>query len=198
MKRLTLAVIGCLVFLPFVVQAHTPIDGVTVGMLPQSPWFPLKLVGEQVATFFTFSATMKFERELRLAGLRLSETQAMCEDAENCAATALTKRYQKQLERAERAAARVSKKDQEKVSEKLKAALAQHDVSLSEIRDDAPSNALEALTMASERSHQTLRQAFDSVTKNLTPDLQQRLTEEIEKAETGRINAEKLKQKLGQ
>ena len=106
MRRFAAVAVCSLILFPLVVQAHTPIDGVTVGMLPQSRWFSLKLVGERTAAFFTFSPTKKFERELRLAGLRLAETQAMCEDAESCDATALTKRYQKQLERTERAAAR--------------------------------------------------------------------------------------------
>lgn len=198
MKRLTLIVVGFLILIPVGVFAHTPIDDVTVGMLPQSRWFPLKLVGERVVTFFTFSATEKFQRELRLAGLRLAELQAMCEDADQCDAAALTKRYQQQLERAERTAARVAQKDQEMVSEKLSAALGQHATVLSEVQNNAPQNALEALAQASERSGQTLQTAISAVSKHLTPEFQEKIKANIEKAEAGRLEALRLKQQLQQ
>lgn len=179
MKRLTLAVIGCLVFLPFVVQAHTPIDGVTVGMLPQSPWFPLKLVGEQVATFFTFSATMKFERELRLAGLRLSETQAMCEDAESCQADELMARYEQQLTRVQNAASHLPAAQQQAASEKIITALEQHDVVFGELQESAPKDAQETFSKATAMAEQSLGHAFSSIMQKLAPELQKTMTEKL-------------------
>ncbi|MFH1582433.1 MAG: DUF5667 domain-containing protein, partial [bacterium] len=80
------------------------------GMTPDSPFYFLEIIAEEIGTFFTFGDLKKAERHAALAVERLAEAQAVIEKGKSELAEKTLERYENQLEksiaRAEKAMAK--------------------------------------------------------------------------------------------
>lgn len=70
------------------------------GILPDSPFYALKRLGENVGTFFTFNKAEKAERLSGLAELRIAEAQEMIKKGKTEHATRAVQDYERQIRKA--------------------------------------------------------------------------------------------------
>ncbi len=132
------------------------------GMTPDSPFYFLEIIAEEIGTFFTFGDLKKAERHAALAEERLAEAQAMVEKGKSELAEKTLARYEKQLNksiaRAEKAMAKG--KSTEKVIEvvaKVGQATSKHLEVLAEIYEKVPEQvkpAIENAMKVSVRGHE--------------------------------------------
>ncbi|MDD5430836.1 MAG: DUF5667 domain-containing protein [Candidatus Pacebacteria bacterium] len=73
---------------------------ISTGILPDSPFYFVKVLGEQIKLTFTFNAENKVKQYLHLAGVRLAEYQKLMEKGKLEIAQKTLDKYSKQLDRA--------------------------------------------------------------------------------------------------
>ncbi len=123
------------------------------GMTPDSPFYFLEIIAEEVGTFFTFGDLKKAERHAALAEERLAEAKAVVEKGKSELAEKTLERYENQLEKS---MARVEKamakgKSTEKVIEvvaRVGRATSKHLEVLAEIYEKVPEQAKPAIENA--------------------------------------------------
>lgn len=95
------------------------------GMLPDSPFYGLKLFVESIGTTFTFGAEARADRALELAEVRLAEAKAMAEMNKGDLAAQAVADYKSKMEEAQENAADIED------TEKREAALTRIDAATS-------------------------------------------------------------------
>lgn len=89
-------------------------------VMPDNPFYFLKVWYEKIITFFSFGDTKKAERYTKLAERRLYEAEKMAEKGKEKITQRLLKEYEKFLDKALGKAEELKKKAEEKAKEKLK------------------------------------------------------------------------------
>lgn len=138
------------------------------GLTPDSPFYFLEIVVEEIGTFFTFGDIKKAERYANLATERLAEAQAVVEKDKPELAEKTLKKYENQLNksiaRAEKAMAKG--KDFEKVMQvmaKAGNATSKHLEVLAEVYEKVPEQAksgIENAMTASVKGHEKVVEAL--------------------------------------
>ena len=123
------------------------------GLLPDSPFYFLEIISEDIVSLFTFGDLKKAERYAKLATERLAEVQAIAEKEKPKLIEKTLARYEKQLEnsiaRAEKAQAK--DKNTEKVMEvvaRVGQATSKHLQVLAEVGEKCPEQAKSAIENA--------------------------------------------------
>ena len=124
------------------------------GLTPDSPFYFLERISEEIGTFFTFGDLKKAERYAALATERVAEARAVVEKGKPEAAEKALKRYRYQLEKAlvQAEKAKVKGKNIEKVTEIVAKATSKHLTVLERVLEKVPEQAKEAITKALENS----------------------------------------------
>ncbi|MFH1820381.1 MAG: DUF5667 domain-containing protein [Candidatus Nealsonbacteria bacterium] len=136
------------------------------GLTPDSPFYFLETIIEEIGTFFTFGDLKKAERHTILAAERLAEAQAVVEKGKPELAEKTLKRYEMQLQnsiaRAEKAQAKGE--NTEKVMARVGQATSKHLEVLVEVYEKVPEqakpaieNAMKASLKGHERAVETLK-----------------------------------------
>ena len=127
------------------------------GLTPDSPFYFLETIAEEIVTFFTFGDLKKAERYATLAAERLAEAQAVVEKGKSELVEKTLARYEKQLNnsiaRAEKAMA--EDKNTEKamaVLAKVGKATSKHLEVLAEVYEKVPEQAKSAIENAMKAS----------------------------------------------
>jgi len=100
----------------------SPTEGqetILVGILPDSPFYFFKALGEDIKAFFTFDVLAKAQRYAGMAQLRIAEMQAMAEQAKTKRMEKAAERYQKQLEKSVKYLAKAQERDREQEKERI-------------------------------------------------------------------------------
>jgi len=137
------------------------------GLTPDSPFYLLEEIAEEIGTFFTFGDIKKAERYATLATERIAELKAMVEKGKSEAAEKALVRYQKQLESS---LSRIKKaeekgKDVSKVNEIVSEATGQHFIVLDQLLEICPEKARQAIVKAKEVSMNGQRTALKALAK---------------------------------
>ena len=137
------------------------------GLTPDSPFYFLEIIVEEIGTFFTFGDLKKAERHATLAAERLAEAQAMAEKGNPELAEKTLERYGMQLQnsiaRAEKA--QDTGKNIEKVMTRIGNATSKHLEVLAEVYEKVPEQAKPAVENAikvSLRGHEKAVEALKS------------------------------------
>ncbi|MEM2140772.1 MAG: DUF5667 domain-containing protein [Nitrososphaera sp.] len=151
MKERTVALVPVmLLVLPFAyAQGGMP----DPGMLPDSPFYSLKLFVESIGTTFTFGAEARAERALELAEVRLAEAQVMADMDKDDLAVKAVADYEAKIEEAHENAADIE--DAEKraeVTDRIEAATSAHIDVLNEVKLKVPASARAAIEGAIDAS----------------------------------------------
>jgi len=151
MKERTLALIPVmLLVLPF---AHAQGETPDPGVLPDSPFYGIKLFFESMGTTFTFGAEARAERALELAEVRLAEAQVMAEMNKPDLAVQAVAEYEAKIEEAEENAADIEDEEKrEEVSNRIETATSVHIDVLNEIKLQVPASARAAIEGAIDAS----------------------------------------------
>ena len=151
MKERTVALIPVmLLVLPF---AHAQGEMPDPGVLPDSPFYSLKLFVESIGTTFTFGAEARADRALGLAEMRLAESQAMAEMDKDDLAVKAVAEYESRIEEAEENAAEIEDEEKrEEVSNRIEAATSSHIDVLNGVKLQVPSSARAAIEGAIDAS----------------------------------------------
>jgi hypothetical protein len=123
------------------------------GVLPDSPFYGLKLFIESIGMTFTFGAEARAERALELAEVRLVEARAMAEMNKEDLAVKAVSDYESKMEEAEENAANIE--DEEKRAEvlsRIEAATSVHVDVLNEVKLQVPAQARAAIEAAIDAS----------------------------------------------
>ncbi len=123
------------------------------GLTPDSPFYFLETIAEEIVTFFTFGDLKKAERYAVLAAERLAETQAVIEKEKPELAEKTMERYENQLEKSIARAEKAEAKGQntEKVMEvvaRVGKATSKHLEILAEVYEKVPEQAKSAIENA--------------------------------------------------
>ncbi|MBU1136901.1 hypothetical protein KKD72_00845 [Patescibacteria group bacterium] len=94
-------------------------EAVSVGILPDSPFYFFKTLGEDIRTFFTFDALAKAQRYAELAQLRITEMQAMTEQNKTKNMEKAVERYQNQIEKSVSNLIKAQERNREQEKEKI-------------------------------------------------------------------------------
>lgn len=151
MKERAIAVIPVMLLaLPFAyAQGEMPDPGV----LPDSPFYSLKLFVESIGTTFTFGAEARADRALELAEVRLAEAQAMAETNKADLAVKAVAEYESKIEEAEENAADIEDEEKrEEVQDRIEAATSAHIDVLNEVKLQVPASARAAIEGAIDAS----------------------------------------------
>jgi len=137
------------------------------GLTPDSPFYLLEEVAEEIGTFFTFGDIKKAERYATLATERIAELKAMVEKGKSEAAEKALVRYQKQLENS---LTRINKaeekgKDVSKVAEIVSEGTGRHFIVLDQVLERCPDKAKQAVLKAKEASMKGQRSALKALAK---------------------------------
>jgi len=156
------------------------------GMTPDSPFYFLEIIAEEIGTFFTFGDLKKAERHAALAEERLAEAQDVIEKGKSELAEKTLERFENQLEksiaRAEKAMAKG--KNTEKVIEvvaKVGQATSKHLEVLAEVYEKVPEqakSAIENAMKASIRGHEKAVEALKA--KNALGDVPEAVSLPVE------------------
>ena len=156
------------------------------GMTPDSPFYFLEIIAEEIGTFFTFGDLKKAERHAALAEERLAEAQDVIEKGKSELAEKTLERFENQLEksiaRAEKAMAKG--KSTEKVIEvvaKVGQATSKHLEVLAEVYEKVPEqakSAIENAMKASIRGHEKAVEALKA--KNALGDVPEAVSLPVE------------------
>jgi len=156
------------------------------GLTPDSPFYFLETIIEEIGIFFTFGDLKKAERYATLAAERLAEVQAMSEKGKHKFIEKTLQRYEKQLNksiaRAEKAQAKG--KNIEKVMEvvvRVGQATSKHLEVLAEVYEKVPEQAKQAIEnamKASIRGHEKAVEALKA--KNALGDVPEAVSLPVE------------------
>lgn len=123
------------------------------GVLPDSPFYGLKIFVESLGTTFTFGAEGKAERALELAEVRLAEAQAMAEMNKGDLAAQAAENYKSKMEEAKENAANIEDTvNREAVLARIDAATSTHIDILNEVKLKVPASAMAAIEGAIDAS----------------------------------------------
>lgn len=166
------------------------------GLTPDSPFYFLEIISEDIVTFFNFGDLKKAARYAALASERAAEAQAVVEKGKPEFVERVLKRYEMQLNkslaRAERAMAKG--KSIKKVSETVAEGTGKHLVIIEGILEKVSEKAKEAVTKAKEVSMTGQKNAL----RALAGENPERATEINLKAVEARLNRAKAKADEGE
>jgi len=176
------------------VTAQTPNETEDPGILPDSPFYTLKTIWEQVQAFLARDPSKKAELYLRFAHRRLLEVQKMCEKGKCDIAERWTQRFQERIQMTSQEMEQAQKQGQDVAAlvAKLQANLARQQAVLDRVIENAPEPAKDALMKAKENSARGINQAIESITKEKPAGTGQE-TETEEEEETGNEPTEVVK-----
>ena len=155
MKKIVLITILSFLLFSFGIQVSAEeTDLPSPGLLPDSPFYFLETIAEEIITFFTFGDLKKAERYAALAAERLAEVQAVVEKGKPEFVEKTLARYESQLNnsiaRAERA--QVKGQNTEQVMAKVGQATSKHLEVLAEVYEKIPDQAKPAIENAMKAS----------------------------------------------
>jgi len=101
------------------VQPDEGQETISAGILPDSPFYFFKALGEDIKAFFTFDVLAKAQRYAGMAQLRIAEMQAMAERTKTKNIEKAAERYQKQLEKSVEYLARAEERNREQEKERI-------------------------------------------------------------------------------
>ena len=154
MKKIVLITILSFLLLSSGIQVSAQeADLPSPGLLPDSPFYFLEIIAEEIVTFFTFGDLKKAERYATLAAERLAEAQAVVEKGKPELAEKTLARYENQLEKSMARVERAESKGEntEKVMEVLTRvgqATSKHLEVLAEVYEKVPEEAKPAIENA--------------------------------------------------
>ena len=124
------------------------------GLLPDSPFYFLETIAEEIVTFFTFGDLKKAERYAILAAERLAEVQAVVEKGKPEFAEKTLARYENQLNNSIARAKKAQVKGQsvEKVMIRVGQATSKHLEVLAQVYEKVPEQAKPAIEKAMKAS----------------------------------------------
>ncbi len=155
MKRIVLIIILSFLLLSFGTQISAQeTDLPSPGLLPDSPFYFLEIIAEEIGNFFTFGDLKKAERYAALAAERLAEVQAVVEKGKPEFVERTLERYENQLNNSMARAERAQAKDQntEQVMAKIGKATSVHLEVLAEVYKKVPEEAKSAIENAMKAS----------------------------------------------
>lgn len=131
----------------------------SVGLMPDSPFYFLKVVKEKIQTFFTFSAENKTKQYLHLAEVRMAEYQKMLEKGKTELARKTLEKYEKQLNKAIVKIEELKSKGKnvEDTSQKIEESVAKHINILERNLQKAPESAKKGLDNALESARKLIQ-----------------------------------------
>ena len=186
-------------------EVGTPIELPDPGLTPDSPFYFLERIFEEIGTFFTFGDLKKAERLVKLAAERVAEAKAVVEKGRAEVARIALRRYKEQLEKALAKAERARTKGQSisEVIEIVAQATAKHLTVLEQVLEKVPEQAKPAILRAREVSVTGRARALENLAKEMpkraaTLNLQA-IQERLEKAkkEASELDEEGIKRVLG-
>ncbi len=154
MKKIILIIILSFLLLSFGIQASAQeVDLPSPGLLPDSPFYFLEIIAEEIGTFFTFGDLKKAERHAALAAERLAEAQVIAGKGKPELTEKTLARYENQLEKSMARVERAESKGEntEKVMEVLARvgqATSKHLEVLAEVYEKVPEQAKPAIENA--------------------------------------------------
>jgi hypothetical protein len=127
------------------------------GLTPDSPFYFLEIIAEEIGTFFTFGDLKKAERHAALAAERLAEAQVIAGKGKPELTEKTLARYEKQLEKSMARVEKAESKDKntEKVMEvaiRVAQATSKHLEVLAEVSEKVPEEAKSAIENAMKAS----------------------------------------------
>lgn len=122
MRRLLLVIVMSILFLVFATNIQAGILDELPGpeIMPDSPFYFLKVWYEKIVTFLSFGDARKAERYSKLAERRLHEAEKMIEKGEEKLTEKLLEEYEKFINRALKRAEKLTREAEEKAKEELK------------------------------------------------------------------------------
>jgi len=131
------------------------------GILPDSPFYFLKIWKEAIQNFFTFGAENKAKQYLHLADVRLAEYQKMTEKGKTEIAQKTLDKYEKQLNHALQKIEELKQKgeDTKSISQKAEDTINKHIEVLERNLQKAPEAAKKGLENAIENSSKVIEKA---------------------------------------
>ena len=138
------------------------------GLTPDSPFYFLETIAEEIVTFFTFGDLKKAERYAALAAERLAEAKAVVEKGKPELAEKTLKRYERQLNKSIARAEKAMTKGQsaEKVMEvvaRVGKATSKHLEVLAEVYEKVPEQAKSAIENAMKVSVKGHKKAVEAL-----------------------------------
>ena len=155
MKKIILITILSFLSLSFGIQVSAQeTDLPSPGLLPDSPFYFLEIIAEEIVTFFTFGDLKKAERYATLAAERLAEVQAVVEKGKPEFAEKTLARYEMQLENSMARAEKARNKGQnvEEIMTRVGKATSKHLEVLAEVGEKIPEDARPAIENAMKAS----------------------------------------------
>ncbi len=149
-KVIALIVLALMLFMGLSALAEEPDPNTEVpSVLPGSFWYPLKVLGENVRTFFTFNSEAKLERHQLLSQRRLIELEAVIENAPEMIDRA-TENYRRQQQKIERVLNQVAQQgpDREELMNWLEESISWHIDAFDRLKEQVPDDARAALEQA--------------------------------------------------
>lgn len=135
------------------------------GLLPDSPFYFLETIAEEIVTFFTFGDLKKAERYAALAAERLAEVKAVIEKGKPEFVEKTIERYRVQLQnsiaRAEKA--QIKGENTEKVMAKIGKTTSVHLKVLAEVYEKVPEQAKPAIENAMKTSIKGHKKAVEAL-----------------------------------
>jgi hypothetical protein len=143
------------------------------GILPDSPFYFLKIIFENIGDFFTFGDEAKAERALELSGKRLAEAKALMEKGDTETAQAAIAAYQEQLEKSLAIAKNAQDEgaDTDAIFTSVAEATGKHQATLLSIREQVPEEAKEAILRALQTGKISREEAISALPKDAIPAL---------------------------
>ncbi len=184
MKKIILITILSFLLLSFGIQVSAQeSDLPSPGLLPDSPFYFLETIAEEIVTFFTFGDLKKAERYATLAAERLAEVQAVVEKGKPEFVEKTLERYRMQLQNSIARAEKAQTKGQstEQVMAKVGRATSKHLEVLAEIYEKVPEQAkpaIEEAMKASIRGHEKAVEALKA--KNALGDVPEAVSLPVE------------------
>ena len=168
MKAASLLIISVLLFSFGTGVLAQEIEFPNPGLTPDSPFYFLEMIAEEIVTFFTFGDLKKAERHALLAAERLAEAQAVAKKGKPEFVEKAMERYENQLNNSIARAERAQAKDQntERVMEviaKVGKATSVHLEVLAEVYEKVPEEAkpgIENAMKASIKGHEKAVEAL--------------------------------------
>ena len=148
MKKIVLITILSFLLLSYGIQVSAQeADLPSPGLLPDSPFYFLEMIAEEIGTFFTFGDLKKAERYAVLAAERLAEVQAVVEKGKPEFAEKTLARYENQLNNSIALAKKAQTKGQstEQIMTRVGKATPVHLEVLAEVYEKVPEKAKPAI-----------------------------------------------------
>lgn len=166
------------------------------GLTPDSPFYFLETISEEIVTFFSFSDLKKAARYAALAAERVAEAQAVVEKGKPEFVEKTLERYELQLDKALARAEKAQAKGKSirKVTEAIAEGTGKHLTVIERILERVSEKAKEAATKAKEASMSGQKNAL----RALAEENPERATEINLKAAEARLNRAKAKAEEGE